>query len=78
MKRLSLPFAVTLQACAAQSQAHETWLSPEAFWAIKNISLDLLTDAKCGDSVLLADGVALSKVQRDDATEKNDVSGNSR
>jgi hydrogenase maturation factor len=46
--------------------------------ALKKVSLDLLTDAGCGDSVLLADGVAISKVRRDGDAEKNDVPGNSR
>ncbi len=46
--------------------------------ALKKVSLDLLTDTECGDIVLLAQGVAISKVRPDDAEEKNDVSGNSR
>ncbi len=35
--------------------------------AIKKVPLDLLTDAKRGDTVLLADGVAISKVRPVDA-----------
>lgn len=31
--------------------------------AIKKVPLDLLTDACCGDTVLLAGGVAISKVR---------------
>lgn len=35
--------------------------------AVIKASLDLLTDARCGDTVLLADGVAISKVRPADA-----------
>ncbi len=31
--------------------------------AVKKIPLELLTDAECGDTVLLCDGVAISKVK---------------
>ena len=46
--------------------------------AVKKVSLDLLTDASCGDTVLLCDGVAISKVRPVGAVENNDVSGDSR
>ncbi len=46
--------------------------------AIKKISLELLTDAERGDTVLLADGVAISEVRSGEAKEENDVPGNSR
>jgi hydrogenase maturation factor len=44
--------------------------------AIKNASLELLTDAECGAQVLLCDGVAISRVQPE--TESSYVSRNSR
>jgi len=31
--------------------------------ALKKVPLDLLTDAECGDTVLLCDGAAISKVE---------------
>lgn len=40
--------------------------------ALKKVPLDLLTDVRCGDNVLLCDGVAISKV------EENNVSRDSR
>ncbi len=46
--------------------------------AIKKVSLELLTDAERGDTVLLADGVAISEVRPGEAKEENDVPGNSR
>ncbi len=46
--------------------------------AIKQVPLDLLTDAKCGDTVLECDGVAISRMSAGDSTEENDVSSNSR
>jgi Hydrogenase maturation factor len=46
--------------------------------AVKKVSLDLLTDVSCGDTVLLCDGVAISKVRPAGAVENNDVSGDSR
>jgi hydrogenase maturation factor len=46
--------------------------------AFKKVPLDLLTDAKAGDTVLLCDGVAISKVRRTDAAENNDVPGHTR
>lgn len=42
--------------------------------AMKRAALELITDARPGDVVLLCDGVALSKVQE----EATHVSGNSR
>jgi hydrogenase maturation factor len=46
--------------------------------AVKKVSLDLLTDVSCGDTVLLCDGVAISKVRSAAAVENKDVSGDSR
>jgi len=40
--------------------------------ASRKVPLDLLTDVTCGDTVLICDGVAISKV------EEEDVSGDSR
>ena len=46
--------------------------------ALKKVPLDLLTNPRCGDTVLLCDGVAISKVT-DAVTENgNDVSRDSR
>lgn len=46
--------------------------------AIKKVPLDLLTDAECGDMVLLADGVAIDEVRPTEAKEKNDVPSDPR
>lgn len=46
--------------------------------AIKKICLDLLTEVRRGDRVLVCDGVALSKVDDQSKMEKNDVSGDTR
>lgn len=46
--------------------------------AVKKVALDLLTDAECGDTVLLCDGVAISKVRPTGAAKTNDVPGDSR
>ncbi len=46
--------------------------------ALKKVPLELLTNVECGDKVLLCDGVAISKVQRDADTEKDYVPRNSR
>jgi hydrogenase maturation factor len=46
--------------------------------AVKKVPLDLLTDAACGDTVLLCDGVAISKVRSHADAENNDVPGDSR
>ena len=45
--------------------------------AVKKVPLDLLTDAACGDTVLLCDGVAISKVRSHADAENNDVPGDS-
>ena len=50
----------------------------KASGAVKKVSLDLLTDVRCGDTVLLCDGVAISKVRPAAAVEYNDVPGDSR
>ncbi|MGB9476531.1 MAG: hypothetical protein WCE87_15815 [Candidatus Udaeobacter sp.] len=46
--------------------------------AIKNVPLDLLTNPRCGDRVLLCDGVAIGKVTDAVAANKNHVSRDSR
>ena len=46
--------------------------------AMKKVCLDLLTDVRSGDMVLVCDGMALSKVDEGSKMEENDVSGNSR
>jgi len=50
----------------------------EAGGAVKKVSLDLLTDVSCGDTVLLCDGVAISRVRPAAAVENKDVFGDSR
>jgi hydrogenase maturation factor len=44
--------------------------------AITTICLDLLTEVRRGDRVLVCDGVALSKLDDGNKLEENDVSGN--
>ncbi|MEY2536806.1 MAG: hypothetical protein QOG67_546 [Verrucomicrobiota bacterium] len=46
--------------------------------ALKKISLDLLTDAECGDKVLLCDGVAIGKVKRTAGLDQKHVPRHSR
>jgi hydrogenase maturation factor len=48
--------------------------------AMKKICLDLLADidVRSGDTILVCDGVALSKVDDGSEVEENDVSGNTR
>jgi hydrogenase maturation factor len=46
--------------------------------ARKKVPLDLLTNASCGDTVLLCDGVAIGRVEGGRKTEINDVPGNTR
>ena len=46
--------------------------------ARKKIALDLLTNASCGDTVLLCDGVAIGRVEGRRQTERNDVPRNTR
>jgi hydrogenase maturation factor len=46
--------------------------------AMKTIPLELLADAACGDTVLLCDGVAISKVANEPRKETNHVPGNPR
>ena len=45
---------------------------------VKNIPLELLTDAQPGDRVLLCNGVAIGKVSSSAKREAEDVPGNSR
>ncbi|MDQ3413523.1 MAG: HypC/HybG/HupF family hydrogenase formation chaperone [Verrucomicrobiota bacterium] len=45
--------------------------------AIKKIPTGLLTDAAKGDTVLICEGVAISRVGPQSEREKNNVSGNS-
>jgi hydrogenase maturation factor len=45
--------------------------------AMKNVLLDL-TEARCGDIVLLCDGVAINRVEGVDKKEASHVSGNTR
>jgi hydrogenase maturation factor len=44
--------------------------------AMKKVCLDLLTEVRSGDTVLVCDGVALTKLNDGSETEENDVSGN--
>lgn len=46
--------------------------------ARKKIALDLLTNARCGDTVLLCDGIAIGRLEGGRKVENNDVSGNTR
>ncbi len=46
--------------------------------ALKKVPLDLLTNAECGDTVLLCDGVAISRVGPGEVAAKNNVPGDSR
>jgi hydrogenase maturation factor len=46
--------------------------------ALKNISLELLTDVQPGDKVLLCDGVAIGKVSSSANREVKDVPGDPR
>jgi len=46
--------------------------------ALKNISLELLTDVQPGDKVLLCDGVAIGKLSDSAKREMKDVPGDSR
>jgi hydrogenase maturation factor len=46
--------------------------------AVRTISLDLLSDPKPGDKVLICDGVALSKVDKVTAKEAAYVPGHPR
>jgi hydrogenase maturation factor len=45
--------------------------------AMKNVVLDLVNTAEIGDSILLCDGVAIAKVDKERNTENNYVSGHS-
>ncbi len=46
--------------------------------ARKKFPLDLLTNADCGDTVLLCDGVAIGRVEGGRRAETNNVPGNTR
>ncbi|HEY5991733.1 MAG TPA: HypC/HybG/HupF family hydrogenase formation chaperone [Candidatus Udaeobacter sp.] len=46
--------------------------------ALKNIPLELLTDVQSGDTVLLCDGVAISKVMRSADSKIDNVPRDSR
>ena len=46
--------------------------------AMKEVYLDLLTNVRNGDKILVCDGVALSKVEGCIEMEASDVSGNTR
>lgn len=46
--------------------------------ALKNVPLDLLTNPRCGDKVLLCDGVAIGKVTDAVSANENHVSRDSR
>ena len=46
--------------------------------ALKKVPLDLLTNPRCGDRVLLCDGVAISKVTAAVEANENHVSRDSR
>jgi hydrogenase maturation factor len=46
--------------------------------AMKKVCLDLVTEVRSGDTILVCDGVALSKVDDGSEVEENDVSGSTR
>ena len=46
--------------------------------ALRQVSIDLLSDVQRGDRVLLCDGVAIAKVEEEQPEKLNDVSGDSR
>ena len=46
--------------------------------ALKKVPLDLLTNPRCGDTVLLCDGVAIGKVTEAVAANEKHVSRDSR
>jgi hydrogenase maturation factor len=46
--------------------------------ALKTVALELLADAAPGDTILLCDGVAISKVAKEPRKESNHVPGNPR
>jgi hydrogenase maturation factor len=48
------------------------------FGAMKKVPLELLTDAQPGDTILMCDGVGISKVAAAAQTEKSDVPRDSR
>lgn len=43
--------------------------------ALKNVPLDLLAEAKCGDRILVCEGVAIARVESSANSEPNYVSG---
>ena len=46
--------------------------------AKKKVPLELLTDAACGDNLLICDGVAISRVAEPPNEEKKHVPGDTR
>jgi len=46
--------------------------------ALKQVCLDLLTEVRLGEKVLVCDGIALGKVDERTKTEVTHVSGNTR
>jgi hydrogenase maturation factor len=45
---------------------------------VKKVALDLVTGSRCGDRVLLCDGVAIGKVAGDAVRKENNVPRDSR
>jgi len=45
--------------------------------AIKSVALELLATVKCGDTVLVCDGVAITKVEAASGERSENVSGDS-
>ena len=43
--------------------------------ALRNVPLDLLPDAECGDRLLLCEGVAIARVESVNSSEPGYVSG---
>ena len=54
------------------------WRDPCRWKRSKKFPLELLTDVVCGDTILMCDGVAISKVQKDVVTDKEYVPRHSR
>ena len=46
--------------------------------ALKNVTLDLVPDAKCGDRLLVCEGVAIARVESMNISEQRYVSSHTR
>ena len=46
--------------------------------ALKNVTLDLLPDAECGDRLLVCEGIAIARVESMKTSERRYVSSHTR